>query len=243
MYIGWASNVNKIIEDSTPVTVGSGATVEDTVEAGGLKKRRVVNANPADIYNVSMSFDFVEEDSNGLTELERFYSWYKYQHCYGTNPFNFPAILINSNRQKGASQEEIEHIIQRIINGDSTAKMPDEEHYVITSAVEGSKSGTSLQIKMTWETYATGSFTIPTDVSEVDHITAQNGYVDITLTSEPPYEPTTSTYSLKINTVPVTPLASTYNGDLTVRYYFTPITIPGTYIAAIGDKTSTFVVV
>ena len=243
MYIGWAANVNKIILDSTSVTVGDGATVGDSLETGGIKKRRVVSANPPDRYSVTMRFNFVDEDENGLTELERFYSWYKYSHCYGTNPFEFSAILINSNRQKGASEEELEHIIQRIINGDTTAKLPDSEHYVITSAVEGSKIGLEVEVKMTWETYATNSFTIPTETPSVDHVSAVNGYVDIILTEAPLSEPTTTTWSLKINSLPTTVNACTYDGDLTARYYFTPITIAGTYLVTVGNsEPSSFVV-
>ena len=243
MYIGWASNVNKIIIDSTSVTVGDGATVSDSLETGSQKKRRVVSANPPDKYSVRMAFNFVEEDDNGLTELERFYSWYKHQHCYGVNPFEFPAILINSNRQKGASQEEIEHIIQRIINGDTTAKLPDNEYYVITSAVEGSKSGNELEVTMTWETYATGVYTIPTDTPAINNISPVNGYVDIILTESPLSEPTTSTWSLKINYLPTDVIACTYDGDVTVRYYFTPITVPGTYIITVGNSDPSSIVV
>ena len=219
------------------------SAVTDSLETGGQKKRRVVSANPPDRYSVTMSFNFVEEDENGLTELERFYAWYKFQHCYGTNPFEFPAILINSNRQKGVSQEELGHIIQRILNGDPTAKLPDNEHYVITSAIEGSKSGLDVEVKMTWETYATGSFTIPTEMPSVDHVSAENGYVDIILTDVPLSEPTTSTWVLQINSIITAVNACTYDGDLTVRYYFTPITIPGTYLVTVGNsEPSSFVV-
>ena len=149
MYIGWATNVNKDILDSTPITVGEGATVKDNLEAGGPPKERVTNANPPDKYKVTMNFDCVTKGSDGLTELERFWVWYKYRHCYGTNPFLFPAILINSNRQTGYSQEDIEYITQRIVHGDPTAKLPDNEYYKISSAVEGSKSGNDLQVSMT----------------------------------------------------------------------------------------------
>ena len=145
---------------------------------GGQKKKRLVSANPPDKYNVTMAFNCVEKGNDGLTELERFYAWYKYQHRYGVNPFIFPAILINSNRQQGMSQEDVDYIVSRIAHGDPTAKLPDNEYYIITSAIEGSKSGNHLEISMTWETYATGAFTIPEDASEVDHIIAQNGYVE-----------------------------------------------------------------
>jgi len=242
MYIGWATNVNKKILDSTSISVGNGATVEDSLETGGQKKKRLVCANPPDKYSVTMEFECDTKGADGLTEYERFMAWYKWQHCYGVNPFIFPAILINSNRQNGNSQEEIENIQARILNGDPTAKMPDEEYYQITSAVDGSKSGHHQQVSMTWETYATGAFTIPDEVATVQAISAQNGYVDITLTATPATEPTTQTWTLKIDNV-ITPVtACVFDGDVTVRYYFTPFVSPGRYTASIGDFTSTFVV-
>jgi hypothetical protein len=165
MYISWPNNVNKIIIDSTSITVGENATVEDSLEAGGQKKKRLVSANPPDKYNVTMNFDCVTKGQDGYTELERFYIWYKHIHCYGVNPFEFPAMLINSNRLTGESQEDTEYIVKRIANHDPTAKLPDNEHYIITSAVEGSKSGNDQQVTMTWETYATDAFTVSGNTS------------------------------------------------------------------------------
>lgn len=257
MYIGWANNVNKEILDSTAITVGENATVEDSLEAGGQRKKRLVNANPPDKYSVTMAFNCVDKNwtssgvvlNDNLTELERFYSWYKYIHCYGTNPFLFPAILINSNRQEGESQEAIEHIIQRIENGDPTAKLPDNEYYIITSAVEGSKSGHHLEIKMTWETYATGAYTIPDDETSIDHIEAENGCVTVYLTSVPQTEPTIDTWQLGLIKAPSsTPTAEaitafSYDGGVTAKLYFTPKTESGSYRAVVDSVTSnTFVV-
>lgn len=248
MYIGWASNVNKIIIDSTSITVGEGATVEDGLEAGGQKKKRLISANPADKYNVTMNFNFVDKGSDGLTELERFYAWFKYVHCYGVNPFIFPAILINSNRQEGESQEDIEHIIQRIANGDPTAKLPDNEYYIITSAVEGSKSGHDLQMTMTWETYATGSFTIPDEESTIQRIEAQNGYLDVILTSTPQSEPTPYTWEVQVKKGSGSKTAQTINysffdGDVTTRLYFDAKTEAGTYKFYIGEFESNSITV
>lgn len=47
MFIGWPLNVKQEILDSTNITVGDGAVVEDALESGGQKKRRVVNASPS----------------------------------------------------------------------------------------------------------------------------------------------------------------------------------------------------
>ena len=240
MYIGWASNVNKKILDSTNISVGNGATVEDSVETGGQKKKRLVCANPPDRFSVSMEFECDTKGADGFTEYERFMAWYKWQHCYGVNPFMFPAILINSNRQQGNSQEEIENIQARILNGDPTAKMPDDEYYTITSAIEGSKSGHHQQMTMTWETYATGAFTIPDDVVAIQGITAENGYVDIILTGTPTSEPTKNTWELKIDNTPTTVTYCVFDGEVTVRYYFTPLTTVGQHTAKIGDFTDDF---
>lgn len=242
MYIGWAVNVNKEIIDSTTISVGTGATVEDSLETGGQKKKRLICANPPDRYNVTMAFNCVEKGNDGLTELERFYSWYKWQHCYGVNPFVFPAILINSNRQQGMSQEDVDYIVFRIAHGDPNARLPDNEYYIITSAVEGSKSGNHLQLTMTWETYATGVLNIAADTSEVDRISAENGYVDVYLTSTPTFEPTVDTWTMKINDVVTTPTYCYFDGDVKVRLYFTPKTTAGTYTVEIESKTDTFIV-
>ena len=243
MYIGWATNVNKEIIDSTTISVGNGATVEDSIETGGQKKKRLICANPPDKYNVTMAFNFVEKGNDGLTELERFYAWYKWQHCYGVNPFVFPAILINSNRQLGMSQEDVDYILSRIAHGDTSAKLPDNEYYIITSAVEGSKSGNALQLTMTWETYATGVLSIAEDTSEVDRISAENGFVDVYLTSTPSSEPTVDTWVLKINNNVITPAYCVFDGDVKARLYFTPETTAGTYTVEIEGKTDTFIVV
>lgn len=251
MYIGWANNVNKEILDSTTVSVGAGAAVEDTLESGGQKKRRATSANPPDKYNVTMAFNCVDKNltpdggivNDGLTELERFYAWYKHVHCFGTNPFIFPAILINSNRKYGEAQDDVEHIIRRIENGDPTARLPDNEYYIITSAVEGSKSGHHQQITMTWETYATGVYAIPDDTSEIQRIEAENGCVTITLTSIPQTEPTIDTWNLTISKDAGTPveetkIAFTFDGNVTAKIYFTPKTASGIYQAFVGNAVS-----
>lgn len=253
-YIGWATNVNKIILDSTNITVGNGAIVSDTLESGGQKKSRLISANPPDKYQVTMSFNCddkdVDHDGNyvgdGLTEYERFMAWFKYRHCYGANPFQFPAILINSNQNRTASTEETEHIIHRIENGDTTAKLPDLEYYIITSSVEGNKEGHDQKVTMTWETYATGAYTIPDDEASVKSIVAENGYVDVVLTSTPREEPTTTTWNLLIAApgsqfTQETVLFCVFDGDVTVRLYFEKKTSPiGIYVVKIDDKTSSF---
>lgn len=254
MLIGWATNVNKEVLDSTNVKVGENATIKDSTESGGQKKTRVTCANPPDVFSVSMDFDCVTKGydavdpstheiihvDDGLTEYERFMAWYKWKHCYGANPFEFPAILINSNRQQGMSQDELEHILRRIENHDPTAKLPDNEYYVITSAVDGSKSGLCQRVNMTWETFATQPLLIEDEESEVDEILAENGYVDIVLTSTPDTEPTKNTWELKIDNVTTEVITAIFDGNVTVRYYFEPLTTVGVHVASIGEETDSF---
>ena len=247
MYIGWATNVNKIILDSTNITVGENATVKDTLETGGKKRTRLTCANPSDKYAVTMTFNFVDKDDEGLTELDRFYTWYKWRHKYGVNPFQFPAILINSNREQGYSTETVEHITQRILNGDDSLPLPDYEYYCITSAVEGSKSGHDLQLRMTWETYATDAFVIADDLSAIDHIKAENGFVDVVLTSTPTTEPSKDTWQVYITALGSLEELETINicifdGSVTARLFFDKKTTLGTYIVRVGDFSTTFIV-
>ena len=242
MYIGWATNVNKEILESTSITVGEGAVVEDSLETGGQKKSRLARATTPDKYSVKMAFNCIDKGNDGYTESERFWAWYKYRHCYGVNPFLFPAILINSNRQEGTSQEDIAHIVERISNGDITAKLPDNEYYVIKSAAEGNKSGHDLEVNMTWETYATGVISVPDDTVTVDHIEAHNGYVDIVLTGTPTTEPTTLTWPMTINGLAEPVTLCTFDGNVTVRYYFETKITPGVYVVTIDSKSSNFVV-
>lgn len=256
-YIGWAVNVNKIILNSTKVTVGDGATVQDALEAGGQKKSRLVCANPPDKFSVTMTFNCVDKglDHDGhqvgdnLTEYERFTTWLKWHHCYGANPFQFPAILLNSNRQEGFSTEEAEHIMNRIANGDTTVSVPDYEYYRITSAAEGEQNGNDISVSMTWETYATGAITIPDDNSAVDHIEPENGCVKVILTSPPSTEPTKDTWQLYIKSAggyefqQVISLCI-FDGDVSAYLYFPkiPSSSSGTYMARIGDHREYFTV-
>ena len=184
-YIQWAANVNKIISDQTSLSIGEGAIQQETLASGGIKKSRLTCSNPPDKYSVVMAFNFVEKDSNGFTECDRFWAWYKGKHKYGMNPFEFPAILLNTNRQQGYSVEEQSYINRNGIQ----QNIPQTEYYCITSALEGSKSGNAIEIRMTWETYATGVITIPDDEYEIDRIEPYADRVDVILTSQPSTPP------------------------------------------------------
>jgi len=243
-YIGFATNVNKIIIDSTNVTVGEGAVITDNIENSSYKRTRLTSANPSDKYSVTMSFSFLEEskDSSGLTEIERFWRWYKWEHCYGVNPFKFPAILINSNRDQGHSVEDRWYIAHQMGEQFTEADVPDFEYYKITSAVQGQKSGTDLLVNMTWETVATGIITIPDEVSEIDHIETDNGYVDVILTETPSTEPTPLTWDVFINGTQETITNCVFDGDLAARLFFQKKTAAGVYEVSVDNFTGSFLV-
>lgn len=243
-YCGWSTYCNKFILDASSVSVGEGAVVQDSIENGGLKKSRLTCSNPPDKYSIVMYFNCVDKKDNGYTELENFYKWYKFVHKFGTVPFQFPAILLNSNRTEGLSQEEIRYKQARDRNF-----VPDTEYYCITSAVEGSKSGLGQEIKMTWETYAINTIQVETEEVVIDHIHAENGYVDVILTDTPETEPDSSTWNVFIKSslsdewVPLTITNCFFDGDTTATLYFTPVTEPGEYMVKIGNvQPSIFVV-
>lgn len=189
-YIGWANNVNKKILDSTGVTVGEGAAVTTKVEKG-RKRTRLSMSNAPDKFSVTMSFCYLnnkrynsvtkqyEDCENELSELDRFYTWLKYYHKFGTNPFQFPSIIISSH-QKEAGR-------------DTT------EWYKITSATQGKKSGEHMSITMTWETDINGIINVVNPdkaVSDiiVEGIVGTTGRVKLLFDEIPVLEPTTEDY-------------------------------------------------
>jgi len=250
-YCSWATGVNKIILDSTTISAGNNAAVSDELESGGIAKRRLICSNPPDTYSVVMSFDFVTPVRNGYTELELFYAWYKHVHKFGTVPFQFPAILINSNRQAGYSQEEIGYLLNRRKNAGETITeddIPDHEYYKITSAVEGSKSGNSLEIRMTWETYATGTIQVEDESFEVDRIVPSNGSVEVVMSIAPSYEPNSATWTVYYKTAETEPAALTitnilYDGDRTAVLFFDKFKpeVTTEYTLILEDKEESFV--
>lgn len=242
-YCGWARNVNRIILDSTNITVGDGATVSDSLENGGLKKSRLQSSNPPDRFQVTMAFDFSKPVYNGYTELDLFYQWYKNVHKFGTVPFEFPSILINSNRQTGYSQEEISFSLDNI---------PDREFYCITSAIEGSKEGLSQKVTMTWETYATSTIQVEDEEYTVDdYSVSENGYIHILLTSDPPPQtlPSSATWTVQKSTDSGTTWSNieikncAYNSeDNSVYLLYNPLPT-GSYLIKIDNKTPKSLVV
>lgn len=213
-YIGWPSNVNRAIIDETNVSVGEGATITDSIEGTTKQKKRVTVMNPADKFNVTMHFDSykrfthykdgtevpVTHPDYNTTEKDRFFRWYKNFHKFGTVPFEFPAILWNSNMRESFSEEEI-------LRG----QVPYLEHYKITSAVEGNKLGDSVAVKMTWETFATGVYEVPYDEPVVDSIEFHDGYAIVLLENEPMTAPVSLQFEVLMDEKVVS--HSLYNSD------------------------------
>lgn len=208
-FCGWATNVNKIILDSTSITVGENAVYEETLESGGLNRSRLKDSVSVDKFAVVMNFSVNEKDSNGYSEIDRFWRWYKYTHKYGTVPFEFPAILINSNHAAGFSTEDTEYRTDGVLN------IPKQEYYRIISAVQGTKSGTDIQVNMTWATYATDVIIIPDEdvipetVTLVSDRCLKVTLMDFTtLTSQP----ATNGWGVTIDETVYTPVNSYFDG-------------------------------
>lgn len=229
-YVGWAVDVNKIILDSASINIGDGATVSDNLETGGKTLSRLSCFNPPDKFSVEMDFDWVKKDTNGLTEKDRFFNWYKYTLKYSANSFQFPSILLNSNNSTGEDTEQV-----------SYKKDTSYEWYRITSAVGGNKSGNSIKLKMTWITDSVGIIEIPAKAKSVDHIESHNGYIDIILLSKPDTEPTTNDFGLDIDGTSEAITHFIFDGSKLFRIYFTSKTVTGTYSTKIWSSTYSFV--
>jgi hypothetical protein len=227
-YVGWPTNVNKIILDSCKSVVGKGAAVSDTLDTGGRKKSRRTCANPPDEFTVEMTFDWNTKDSDGYTEKDRFLNWYKYTLCYSQNSFYFPSILLNSNNSTGADTEEIAY-----------GKSSSYEYYRITSEPEFTKSGLSVKCSMTWQTEATGLIQIPTTEPSVDHLVYSNGCIEVVFTADPSSEPVPNDFSLTVGGTTTTISALTYS-NLEADLYFKDITVAGTYAVVVAYKSTTY---
>lgn len=163
-YIGWATNVNRIILDSTTITIGENAVLNTEIE-NGYKTSRLRGGYVPDKYSVTMEFDWTEIGTDGKTEYQRFVDWYKYKHKFGTIPFEFPAILYSA------------HTGIKIY--DDMGHNKSVEYYKIVSAAECGKSGTMIQVKMTWQTVYAGVVTISTPLPSIRDISATHEYVEV----------------------------------------------------------------
>lgn len=208
-YIGWSSHCNRIILDSTSITLGEEATTQ-TELASGRKRSALRGSYCPDKYSVTMEFEWEQTDESGKNELQYFYEWYKYKHKFGTVPFEFPKILYSPN--SGIKPYD-DHYSYREV-----------EYYKITSAVEGKKSGTKVQVNMTWETVYGGVISINEPNPSVNFIEATSSFLNIYYTSIGDLIPVLRDFTVYIDDTEVQTNGIYFDGINTVRifYNFTP---------------------
>lgn len=148
MNIGWALNVNKDVIDSTTLDLGEGV-IETETETGKVDTYLKSSCVP-EVINITMDFDFFEKDENGLTEFDRFCRWFKYEHKYGSVPFEFPTIYRTGE--------------------DALKKL---SVYRIKKSPTFSKRGYQQRASMVWEEVFKEMISIPDSV-----VLIQGGYVE-----------------------------------------------------------------
>lgn len=189
-YVGWPPYVNQRIIDATTASIGNGGTISDNIEDGSRKKKRLVSLNPSDSYSVVMHFNWSEIiPGTGKTEYDLFTDWFKTEHKMGTVPFQFPAIMYNTNDKPSFSVEEYER----------TGVARPIEWYIIDSDLEVSKHGYDVEVKMTWVTWATGVYEISYTRPLITGVIAKNGYLFVTMATAPNAMPTTENFRLRID--------------------------------------------
>lgn len=224
-YTGWATGVNRVILDSSSVTLGENALKNDELE-NGLKRTRKRGAFCPDKFSVKMSFDWVNEVTiNGVnthkTEYQLFTEWYKYTHKYGSVPFEFPKILFSQDTG--------------IMIYDTVEQGPvNVEYYKITSSVPGNKSGECIEVDMTWEAVYGGTVEIAATTPLVDDCSAKANYIDIFFSALGSTAPTSQMFTLYSGNeitqdTEVTKKGFYYDNANTVRIYYAAQT-SGTWI-------------
>lgn len=183
--IGWSSRVNKIILDSSSVTVGKDATISDDTTSG--KKITILKGTYVPYeYSIEMDFNWADiiEDI-GKTEYQVFLDWYEYEHKYGTVPFSFPKIIYSP--RTGIT----------IVD----SKTPSEnEYYKIIGPLECSKRGNDMRVKMTWQTVYTGIIQIPQFSPQMNGITkATKSYVEVSFSTVSMTEPLLEDFRVTVN--------------------------------------------
>lgn len=205
-YIGWAIGVNKVILDSTTISIGDGAVRTDELE-NGHKQSELKSAYVPEKYPVKMSFNWVKPvGDTGKTEYQLFTEWYKYRHKCGVVPFEFPKILYSPNT--GLK-----------VYDDPSGNTQYTEFYKITSASEGSKSGEDIAVSMTWEAVYTGTVSIPTPEPEVYGIVAHTKYIDVIFTKVSDTAPTSSHFTIYRNGNTMAKTGYVFDGSVARIYH------------------------
>ena len=186
-YTGWATGVNRIILDSSSITLGENALKTDELE-NGLKRSIKRGAFCPDKFSIKMSFDWVNDVYiNGVnthkTEYQLFTEWYKYTHKYGSVPFEFPEILY--------SQDTGIMILDTVETGPVNV-----EYYKITSSVPGNKSGEHIEVNMSWETVYGGTVEIVATTPHIATCEAHREHIDIYFDTLGSIAPTSQMFTL-----------------------------------------------
>jgi len=216
-YTGWPTGVNRIIEDSSNITLGENALKNDELE-NGLKRSRKRGAFCPDKFSVKMRFNWVDEviinnQNTHKTEYNLFTDWYKYIHKYGSVPFEFPKILY--------SQDTGILIYDTVENGPINV-----EYYKITSAVPGNKSGDDIVVDTTWEAVYGGIVDIATQTPLVLGCSAKADYIDIEFSALGTTAPTSQMFTVYSGSTEgstdntVTIKGFYYDNANTVRIYY-----------------------
>lgn len=233
-FIGWASHVNRVILSQTTFTVGEGATKTDELEGGG-KRTRLKGAFCADKYSVVMEFNCDEKVTYAQggtvyqlnkTELQLFWEWYKYKHQYGTVPFEFPKIIYSP--QSGIKSQDDEYANTQV------------EFYKITSAVEGTKSGHYMQVKMTWESVYGGVISIPNQKPGISKLYAYKNHIDVYFSAIAKTEPTSSNF--RITETVVSDSGKTSKDVAITGFYFDGVSVARLYYSDLSVGTHYFIV-
>lgn len=207
-YIGWPIGVNQIILDSSTIKLGDNALKVDELE-NGHKRTMMRGAVTPEEYSIVMDFNWVDTvEGTDKTELQLFYDWYKYRHKYGSVPFEFPKILYSP--MTGIKVVDEHNAFSYV------------EYYKITSAIEGRKSGHCVEVTMTWKSEYGGVISIPTPLPLIQTAEAVNGYVDITFSSVSDTAPTSSMFSLYIDSASKD-ITGFYFNNKRARVYFEPL--------------------
>lgn len=223
MAILWADNVNTRILDQTQITIGDGGYVEDKSSSGDFKERRLTSFYVPDTFSVVMDFDWLVKDANGMSEFDRFVTWYKYVHQRGTIPFWFSPITRFNILQP-------ENPVNPITGEETLCQ------YKITSSLKPQKSGFSYRVTMTWEeVYSGPGIIIPESTLAPDKMYVENGHIQFFFNHTPApgtVNASDFTVSKKLvsdNTfIPITISSMKTDGDV-VHIYFNKITEEGTY--------------
>lgn len=212
MNIGWALNVNKHIIDSTTLDLGEGV-IENETETGKVDTYLKSSCVP-EVINVTMDFDFFEKDEDGLTEFDRFCRWFKYEHKYGSVPFEFPTIYRTGE--------------------DALKKL---SIYRIKKSPSFSKRGYQQRATMTWVEVFKEVISIPQKPVLIQGGYAENGRLHIELKEPLNKTPATGMFDITVykddNPVSCTITDVTSDGA-SLDFYFNELS-QGRYIIYVSD--------